>query len=137
MSYQHRADEFLVTVRDENFSKSEVVELLLKLSMKNLTARRLVEERVRAEFDNRLQDKHGDQAPHLVAPGAIEQALNGAKKVVAGTPDRHIKKALSAFEANGFVLLVDDRQIETLDEEIEIRDDTVVTFLKLTPLVGG
>jgi hypothetical protein len=34
-------------------------------------------------------------------------------------------------------LLVDDRQVEELEEVIEIRPDTTVTFLKLVPLVGG
>jgi hypothetical protein len=34
-------------------------------------------------------------------------------------------------------LLVDDRQVDELEEEIEIRPDTTVTFLKLVPLVGG
>ena len=34
-------------------------------------------------------------------------------------------------------MLVDDRQVDELDEEIEIRPDTTVTFLKLVPLLGG
>jgi len=34
-------------------------------------------------------------------------------------------------------LLVNDRQVDELEDEIEIRPDTTVTFLKLVPLVGG
>jgi len=34
-------------------------------------------------------------------------------------------------------LLVDDRQVDEFDYEIEIRPDTTLTFLKLVPLVGG
>jgi hypothetical protein len=34
-------------------------------------------------------------------------------------------------------MLVDDRQVEDLDEEIELRVSTEVSFVKLIPLVGG
>ena len=47
------------------------------------------------------------------------------------------RAALEAFGRNGFLLLVDERQIESLDEEIRVRPETRVTFLKLVPLVGG
>ena len=45
--------------------------------------------------------------------------------------------AETAFSRNGFVVLVGDRQIEELDEEVDLRRDTEVTFLKLVALVGG
>jgi hypothetical protein len=35
------------------------------------------------------------------------------------------------------VLLVDDRQVESLDETVVLRAGGEVTFLKLVPLVGG
>jgi hypothetical protein len=34
-------------------------------------------------------------------------------------------------------MLVDDRQVESLDEEITLQPNTRVSFLRLTPLVGG
>ena len=34
-------------------------------------------------------------------------------------------------------LLVDNRQVESLDEEIELKVATEVSFIKLVPLVGG
>jgi hypothetical protein len=47
------------------------------------------------------------------------------------------EKALRAFEGNGFLLFAGGRQLMELDEEIELRHDTEVTFLRLVPLVGG
>jgi hypothetical protein len=44
---------------------------------------------------------------------------------------------LGAFGRNAFVVLVDDRQVAELDEEVHLRAGTRVTFLKLVPLVGG
>jgi len=45
--------------------------------------------------------------------------------------------AVKGFESNAILILVDERQAEGLEEEIEIKADTRVTFLKLTPLMGG
>ena len=42
-----------------------------------------------------------------------------------------------AFTRNGFFVLVGDRQVESLDEELELKVDTDVSFVKLVPLVGG
>jgi hypothetical protein len=44
---------------------------------------------------------------------------------------------LGAFAGNQIIVLVDDHQVESLDEEIVVRPDTRVSFLRLTPLVGG
>lgn len=136
MTVHTHANEFSVTIRDESFPRSEIVEVLLRLSSHRLTARDLISERVRAECDQRLLDGSGRLA-RLIQPGKKEEALNGPGAVDKVDPDREIGRALSAFEKNGFVLLVDDLQVEALDDELEIKDETVVTFLKLTPLVGG
>jgi hypothetical protein len=47
------------------------------------------------------------------------------------------QKAIEAFEGNGFIVLVDDYQVQELEDEIALRPETSVTFLKLVPLVGG
>ena len=45
--------------------------------------------------------------------------------------------AVEAFSRNGFVVLVDDRQVESLDAVLDVSRRTEITFLKLVPLVGG
>ncbi|WP_371225380.1 hypothetical protein [Roseovarius sp. 2305UL8-3] len=137
MSVIPQPDEFVVTVKDESVPRSEVIELLLKLNSRNLTAKDLISERVRAECDDRLLDRAGKQAPRLITPNEKEQMLNSPAAKHAIDPEKFVTQALAAFEANGFILLVDDRQVEGLEEEVEIREETIVTFLKLTPLVGG
>ncbi|WP_328873398.1 hypothetical protein OHT76_26810 [Streptomyces sp. NBC_00287] len=47
------------------------------------------------------------------------------------------ERALKAFTANGLIVLVGDRQLTDLDEQVDLTADTEVTFLKLIPLVGG
>jgi len=52
-------------------------------------------------------------------------------------PETQTELALKAFAGNGFLVLVGDRQVTELDEEIDLVLGTEVTFLKLVPLVGG
>ena len=51
--------------------------------------------------------------------------------------EEQLERALEGFERNAFLVLVDDRQAETLEEPIVIGAGTQVSFVKLTPLVGG
>ncbi|MEV6344351.1 hypothetical protein [Actinoplanes sp. NPDC051851] len=55
----------------------------------------------------------------------------------AADPEERVRAALDAFARNGFVVLVDDRQVTEPDETVELRAGSRVTFLKLVPLVGG
>jgi hypothetical protein len=48
-----------------------------------------------------------------------------------------VRKALAAFGTHALVVVVDDKQVETLDEEIDVRLGSSVTFLRLMPLQGG
>jgi len=75
----------------------------------------------------------------LIQPSDAERSLNGFKMRRNRTidPERQFQMAIKAFYRNGFIVLLDDRQVDELEEEIEIRPDTTVTFLKLVPLVGG
>ena len=45
--------------------------------------------------------------------------------------------ALDSFGRNGFIVLVNDRQAESLDEAFVVAADAEVSFVRLTPLVGG
>jgi hypothetical protein len=75
----------------------------------------------------------------LVQPSEAEQTINGYKlrkgRQIDG--EAQFAKALQAFQRNGFLLLVDDRQFDDLDEIIELQPETEISFLKLIHLVGG
>ncbi|MFG2330403.1 hypothetical protein ACGFMM_12320 [Streptomyces sp. NPDC048604] len=59
------------------------------------------------------------------------------QEAAPGHAEREFARAVDAFGRNGFLVLVGDRQVEDLDETVELGPDTEVTFLKLVPLVGG
>lgn len=75
----------------------------------------------------------------LVQPGESEQTLNGFQLNKHRKVDWHqqFERACTAYEKNQVLVLVDDRQTETLDEVITLRRETNISFLKLVPLVGG
>lgn len=98
-----------------------------RLALREVVRRRVVHEVAAGELRG------------LVQPTEAERVLNGyavgaTRRVDA---ERQVELALAAFERNGFLVLVGDRQIEDLDEEIELSAGVEVTFLKLVPLVGG
>jgi hypothetical protein len=51
--------------------------------------------------------------------------------------EEQFKRAVAAFDRNGFFVLVGNRQAESLDEQFDVAVDTEVSFVKLVPLVGG
>ena len=59
------------------------------------------------------------------------------KKYQPVDAEAQIAVALKAFEQNGFFILADSRQLETLDETVYLHEGLIVNFIKLTPLVGG
>jgi hypothetical protein len=101
-----------------------------------------VGELIRARVYREVRDYNLDQPEYfhgLVQPSDAERSLNGFKMRSRRKidPERQFELAKRAFYSNGFIVLVDDRQVDELEDEIQIRPDTTVTFLKLVPLVGG
>ena len=127
-----------LTIHDETTSGERSQTLTLHLPDPTITVRELIRARVFEEvraYNTALPERFLG----LVQPVDTERELNGYKFREQRKLDWHAQSsaALEAFGRNGFVLLVNDRQIESLDEEIRVQPETQVTFLKLVPLVGG
>lgn len=103
-----------------------------------VSVREIIERRVREEVEN-FNSTQPEVFQGFVQPNHTERVLNGFKFKEKKQIDwrEQYKQAVEAFERNGFILLVDDFQIDDLDQIIEIEAKTSVTFLKLVPLVGG
>ncbi len=127
-----------LTIRDEAPSGRVLGEITLDFFTERVTVRALICRRVREE----VRTYNLTRPPFfrgLVQPTQTEATLNGFRLRRGRTLDAEAQcaRALRAFNQNGFFLLVDDRQAEDLDEVIELKVDTKVSFLKLMPLVGG
>jgi hypothetical protein len=127
-----------ITVRDETPGRGTTNELTLDFLTERVTVRELIRGRVYQEVQDYNRTAPG-YFRGLVQPAEAEKVLNGYKIRQGRQLDwkEQYQKALEAFEANGVLILVDDRQVERLDEEVELRAGTRVTFLRLVPLVGG
>ena len=134
----------LLTIRDETASGSVTNELTLDVLSERITVRELIRGRVYQEVqDYNLRQRQSTGTTDfrgLVTPTDAERTLNGAARL--RTPreidwKQQFDRACDAFERNGFFLLIDDRQAESLEEEVTLRHDSKVSFVKLVPLVGG
>ncbi|MBW3622639.1 MAG: hypothetical protein KY468_04435 [Armatimonadetes bacterium] len=112
------------------------------LTLDFLTARISVRELIRRRVYEEVQE-YNASTPEvfrgLVQPTDAERVLNGYKlreRRRIGWEQQYAR-AVEAFERNGFFILVDDRQAESLEEEIDLKISSEVSFIKLTPLVGG
>lgn len=111
---------------------------VLDFLTERITVRELIRSRVYQEV-NDYNTQRPDYFQGLVKPVDAEESLNGYKLRKPRQLDweQQFEKAITAFEQNGFLILVDDEQVTELEEEIVILPGTSVTFLKLVPLVGG
>ena len=127
-----------ITVRDETLTGQSIAEHPLELLTEHVTVRELIRSRVYQEVQD-YNRRQPETFRGLVQPTDAEQTLNGFKMKQRRQIDwkQQFEKACDAFARNGFFILVDDRQAESLDEEITIGPGTSVSFVKLTPLVGG
>lgn len=128
-----------LTIRDETTSPLDDDRVFtLDLPAERVTVGELIRTRVHRE----VGDYNATQPEcfrGLVRPTDAENTLNGfrVRERRRIDPEEQTERAMEAFYRNGFILLVNDRQAEDLDDVIEVRPETTVTFLKLVPLVGG
>lgn len=128
-------------IRDETATGQSVHTFSLEFESESITVRELIRERVYQEVSeyNFRSRREESVFRGLVQPTDAERALNGFKVPKGRDIDweAQFRQAIDAFGRNGFFILVDDRQAEALEETIVIRPSTQVSFVKLTPLVGG
>jgi hypothetical protein len=127
-----------ITIRDETLTGQSIAEHPLDLLTERVTVRELIRSRVYQEVQD-YNRRRPETFRGLVRPTDAEETLNGFRVRNHRQLDwkQQFDKACDAFERNGFFVLVNDRQPDSLDEELTIDPTKTVTFVKLVPLVGG
>ena len=129
----------LLTIQDETAAGGVLHRLELEIAQEMLTVRDLIARRVQQEVDA-YNARQPEVYQGLVQPSDSEKVLNGfrmrkaAKQIDA---EEQLYKALEGFQQNSYFVLVNDRQVETLDEQVWLGAGATASFIKLTPLVGG
>jgi hypothetical protein len=127
-----------VTIFDESTPGKRTATFVLELDSRRLSARELIRQRVKQEVA-KFNTLRPTVFQGLVQPNETEQELNGyrLKKFRPVDWEKQFAAAIESFESNGFFLLVDGKQVEGLEEKLELRPASQVQFIKLVPLVGG
>ena|ERR1700730_16226766 len=102
----------------------------------NLTLREIIRLRVQQEVA-RFNAAEYEVFQGLIQPEESERILNGVRTRPVLDPQKQFAKAIAAFKGNGFLVLLDDRQIMDLDETLHLTAQSKITFLRLVPLIGG
>ncbi len=127
-----------VTFLDETATGRRLDELTIPDLPRAMTVRELVRLRVREEVA-----RHNAQPSHhfrgLVRPEDAEVELNGYRLRSPRRLDwqRQADVAERAFARNGYFVLVGDRQVDSLDEVVDLSGNPELVFVRLVPLVGG
>ncbi len=127
-----------LTIRDESTDGGALNESVVEFLTESVT----VEELIRGRVYQEVQDYN------LTKSGKFRGLVDPSKSRPTGESrdidwKAQFDAACEAFRANRMLILIDDQQVERLDQKIELRPATTerpstgVTFLKLTPLVGG
>lgn len=129
---------FKITITDETANGDILNKISLTIDQERITVRDLIASRVQSEveaYNKRLPEYYSG----LVIPSDAEQTLYGPKLKNKKQVDaeKQVYVALEAFLNNGYFIIVDNMQCEELEQELLVNEQTEISFLKLTPLVGG
>jgi hypothetical protein len=127
-----------VTIKDETGAGRVTAAITLDGVDQRITLRDLVRTRVREEVA-RYNSQPSSRFTGLVMPQGAEPGPGGFRMAAARPIDweQQAGKAIEAFGRNGFFVLVGDRQVTDLDEELELAADSDIRFVRLVQLVGG
>ena len=129
-----------ILIKDTTLSGKATNTVEVEFSEQEVSVQEIIEQRVAAEVANYNKRKE-EYFNGLVQPTATERTLNGYKFKDRNRKSIDVEKqiyiALDAFQKNAYFILVDDQQVEDLDQRIFLKEGSAISFLKLTPLVGG
>jgi hypothetical protein len=110
----------------------------LELSHEVVKVRDLIRKRIEVEAGQLMQRDY-ERPPTLVIPDWDEMQLNGREAPPPQPIDvpAQTRMALEGFSKAAFLLIVNGRQVESLDEEVAVSQNATATFIRLVPLVGG
>jgi hypothetical protein len=127
-----------LTIQDETMAGKLLHRITLEVASETITVQELIRARVYAEVEAYNKKKPG-LFNGLVQPAEAERVLNGYRlqKSRAIDAEKQYYIALDAFQKNGFFILVDQYQVSELQEPIIVNEDSRLSFVRMTPLVGG
>jgi hypothetical protein len=119
----------------------------LRVASERVSAREIIRSRVEAEVHelNQAKERPDGRAPaarsHMVLAESEARLNSAPSKAWAWAKsldvEAEVDRAIAAFGSRRFIMLLDGRQIDDLDEAVGLRPESEVVFVHLTPLKGG
>ncbi|MEO8392643.1 MAG: hypothetical protein ABI700_06590 [Chloroflexota bacterium] len=133
------ADAKPPTIAIELLEESLTVQDLITRTIKEQVHDLLINRKIDAENILRMLDRQ-----YLIDADVQREARRGAVKVpstrlhpLAINIEAEVERALRGFEQKAYLMVVDGEQPDSLTDVITLRPTSKITFLRLTPLVGG
>jgi hypothetical protein len=127
---------FTLSILDETTAGARQNAGEFQFEISTSTLREIIQQRVRQEVE-RFNQSDFQVFRGLIQPGETERILNDVRERPFLDWQKQYDRAVAAFNGNGFLVFVDDRQITDLDETLHLTAQTKIAFLKLVPLIGG
>lgn len=123
-------------VRDQDLGMQPSLTISIAIPSERITVREIIRSRVYQAVQDLNTKRRNEPSAHQ--PSIVERDLNGVKRVKTIVWKHQFEQAIEAFDNGRLLVLVDENQAESLDQEVDvIHSQTLVTFLRLVPLVGG
>jgi aspartate/tyrosine/aromatic aminotransferase len=139
---------FEIIIQEEVFGAGTSNPLPVTIAKERLTLADLIMEKARAKAavaNRQLENPQLNQAFISEKEQLLNESLLEAKrqKLLAQAQAQEVDaekagyEALAAFQQNGFFVIVDGQQRESLEEELLLSPESKIHFIRLVPLVGG
>ncbi len=136
------SEELIPTVQlnldSERISVAELIrrtliEQLSELTVKGMLDAVMAKDRIARQYLTAAEIAEQAQSGSVRGPLSPDKAPETPRFDV----EREVKKAWRGFERRAFRVVVDGQMPTRLDDQLELRSDSKVAFMRLTPLVGG
>lgn len=108
----------------------------ITIPAERISIREIIRSRVYQAVQDHNVMRQNARSVHQASP--VERELNGARRIKTMSWQHQYDQAIEAFENGRLLVLVDEHQAESLDDEVNvIHSQSLVTFLRLVPLIGG
>lgn len=127
-----------ILVSDELLNGTITNQFEIEIESDTISVEELISKRVTIEVEM-YNKKLPEYFNGLIEPLDAEKTLNGykLKKKQVIDAEKQVYIALNAFQKNIFFVLIDNSQAEELNQMITLKNTSKISFVKLTPLVGG
>lgn len=133
----------ILTLQLKRLGKKKIHLLEFEIEKQPQTLKELIEECVKSEVKHYNEKREEIKLMSFLSPKDIQEQSETGKIGFGDLENRElaqvdeaIANALLAFEDGLYVVFVDDEEIKSFEQSIDLKPDSVIAFIRLTFLTG-